>query len=154
MKKGDLIAFYPTKLFERIIARYDGKYCHIGICLGKNGGYQILSMTKDGLDIKPLDFYKNKYDIFRLSLEENEIKELIKFLLSNMPNLRYDFRGILSVIFPFIKQRSTRFYCSEFITFGLYYIGLLPDRLQLTPLDLTNQWFCNKIDSNKEKNET
>lgn len=140
MNKGNIVAFYPSNIFEKIIARYDGRYCHIGICIGNK---QILSMTKNGVDIKHITEYKNKYDTFNIDTDKQN--ELIKFLLSLTPTLKYDFFGILSIVFPFIKQSSRRFYCSEFITLGLYYIGLLPDKLQLTPLDLVNQYFISKI---------
>ena len=139
MNRGDLVAFYPRSIIERIIARYDGKYCHIGICIGNK---QILSMTRYGVDIKQITEYKNRYDVF--SIDTDKQNELIKFLLSLTPVSKYDYSGIVSIVFPFVRQSSRRFYCSEFITLGLYYIGLLPEKLQLTPLELVNEYFITK----------
>ena len=142
---GALIAFYPSNLFEKIVSFFDGKYCHLGICIGDN---QILSMTRRGLLIQSLDRdYKYRwYDIFEIDCDEVQKKELIKFLLSQMATVKYDFSGIVNFVFSFIFQNPSKFYCSEFICWGLYYIGLLPERLQLSPLQLVNQEFIKKIE--------
>ena len=137
---GDIIFLQPENIFQKIIAYFDGRYSHCGIALSSS---QYLSMTRRGVIIEKIP--KNrKISVFELDVSHQEKKELIKFLLSHMTTASYDFSGILSYMFSFILQNPKRFYCSEFISWGLYYIGLLPDSLQLTPLQLSNQEFLKK----------
>ena len=138
IERGDLIFFYPVNIFEKIIAYFDGRYCHCGIYLGDG---LVLSMTRQGLRIEKI-LVSRKYDAFSIDTDKQE--ELIKFLLSQFSVAKYDFLGILNFIFSFINERPSRFYCSEFLTLGLFYIGLLPERLQLSPLQLSNQEFLKK----------
>lgn len=140
IERGDLIAFYPRKWYQKIIAFFDGKYCHIGIYMGED---LILSMGFRGLVIERLseNYADNDYDIFEINITKYKKEELIKFLLSLMPQVYYDFLGLLNFIFKWIFNLPQRFYCSEIIAYGLYYIGLLPEKLNLSPLELVNQDF-------------
>lgn len=157
-ERGDLIAFYPKKWYQRIIAYFDGKYCHIAIALSEK---LFLSQGFLGLTIESLEELKYKdsrYDIFEIDISDKEKDQLVKFLLSLMPVARYDFLGILRFLFRWFLNIPQRFFCSEIIAFGLFYIGLLPENLHLSPLQLVNQDFIHektrKRISNKEGGET
>jgi len=144
--RGDFVFIKPrkTNIFQKIIAFFDGKYFHCGIMLSSN---LILSMTWSGLKIQPLEDYKGcKIDVFRLE-NSPKIEELIKFYLSSF-QYRYDFWGVVSFVFKFVRERTNRFFCSEFLTLGLFYIGYSPERLQLSPLQLSNQYFFKPVKLN------
>lgn len=152
-ERGDLIAFYPQRWYQRIIAYFDGKYCHIAIALSEK---LFLSQGFLGLTIESLDEekYENlRYDIFGIDISDEKKEELIKFLLSLMPIVKYDFLGILRFLFRWFLNIPQRFFCSEIIAFGLYYIGLLPETLYLSPLQLVNQDFIYEKTKNKISNK-
>lgn len=140
MKRGDLIFFCPRKfnIMDRLIALYGGKYTHTGILLSKD---LVLSIGFSGVSIREVASYKREYDIYKIDTDNFRKEQLIKFLLSKMDASRYDFLGLLNFIFSFIPNVPRRFYCSEFIAWGLFYIGLLPERLNLSPVELSNQEF-------------
>ncbi|HOM27711.1 MAG TPA: hypothetical protein PKV21_09455 [bacterium] len=136
--RGDIIFFYPNKFYQRIIAYFDGKYCHCGIYLGDN---QIASVGFRGLTIENLDNYKNnKFDIFEIKDISTTKKEaIIKHFLGLMPIVKYDFFGVLNFIFRWFWNIPQRFYCSEAIAYSLYCNGFVLEKLELSPLELSNQ---------------
>ncbi len=136
--RGDIIFFYPNKFYQRIIAYFDGKYCHCGIYLGDN---QIASVGFRGLTIENLDNYKNnKFDIFEIKDISTTKKEaIIKHFLGLMPIVKYDFFGVLNFIFRCFWNIPQRFYCSEAIAYSLYCNGFVLEKLELSPLELSNQ---------------
>jgi len=139
MNRGDFVFFKPrkTNLFQRLIKYFDGKYFHCGIMLSKD---LVLSMTRQGIKIENIKDYNGcEIDVFEL-IDKSKIEELIKFYLSCF-EFKYDFWGVLNFIFKKISERPSRFYCSEFLVLGLFYIGYLPEKLQLSPLQLSNQDF-------------
>ncbi|HRR96951.1 MAG TPA: hypothetical protein P5150_09525 [Candidatus Ratteibacteria bacterium] len=140
MKRGDLIFFYPKRfnLTDKLISIYGGKYVHTGILLSSE---LVLSMGFSGVSIREVASYERKYDIYKIDTDTFRKEQLIKFLLSKMYSCRYDFLGLLNFVFSFIPNVSRRFFCSEFISWGLFYIGLLPERLNLSPVELANQEF-------------
>jgi len=147
MERGDLIFFYPrkTNFIQRAIRFFDGKYCHCGILLSKE---LVLSMEFSGVKIRNIKEYKNQdYDIFRIvNVEKKDKEKLLQFLISKMDTVNYDYWGVLKFLFNKIKNTPQKFYCSEFIVWGLFYIGLLPERLNLSPLQLSNQEFLIKVE--------
>ena len=139
--RGDVIFFYPrpTNLFQKGISYFDGKYFHCGIMLSSD---LVLSMTRKGVVIEHIENYKKcKYDVYELQVDNQEKEQLLKLLISSMSYLKYDYSGVASFVFRFIPQNPCRFYCSEFLCWGFYYIGLLPDNLNSTPTQLSNQDF-------------
>jgi|GEM_PF-3537780 len=139
ISRGDFVFIRPrkTNIFQKIIAFFDGKYFHCGIMLSHK---LFLSMTIFGLKIQPLEDYKGcKIDIFRLE-DNSKIEELVSFYLTCF-QYKYDFWGVVSFVFQFVRESTNRFFCSEFLALGLFYIGYLPERLQLSPLQLSNQDF-------------
>jgi hypothetical protein len=144
IRRGDLVFIYPKMWWERIIANYDGKYCHVGIALSTQ---HLLSMRFRGVCIDNLDeCYKGRLiDVYRVATTQERREEMIKFLISLMPFGRYDFRALLSFIMHLIPQDPRRFICSEFIGLGLFYIGLEPEALTLSPLQLANQPFVEYV---------
>jgi hypothetical protein len=144
IQRGDLIFIYPRMWWERIIAKYDGKYSHVGIALSPR---HLLSMRVRGVCIDNLDeCYKGRtIDVYKVNATQERREEMIKFLISLMPMGRYDFKALLSFIWHPIPQDPERFICSEYICLGLFYIGLMPESLTLSPLQLANQPFIEYI---------
>jgi len=141
INRGDFIFFYPRKknLFQRIIAFFDGKYFHCGVALSEN---LIISMTIRGIKIQRIDNYRGySYDVFYIEIDNEKKEHLLRFLISKMNEVVYDIKGIISFIILFISQNPRKFFCSEFLAWGLYYIGLTPEKLSLSPLQLSNQDF-------------
>lgn len=139
--RGDVIFFYsrPTNLFQKGISYFDGKYFHCGIMLSSD---MVLSMTRKGVMIEHISNYRGcRYDVYTITIDRCEIEKLLKFLIASMSYLKYDYSGVASFVFRFISQSPRRFYCSEFLIWGFYYIGLLPDNLNSTPTQLSNQDF-------------
>ena len=139
--RGDVIFFYPrpTNLFQKGISWFDGKYFHCGILLSYD---IVLSMSRRGVIIEPIENYKGcNCDVFELNIDKKEKEQLIKFLITGMSYLKYDYLGIISFIFSFIKQNPRRFFCSEYLCWGFYYIELFPEKINLTPTQLSNQDF-------------
>ena len=136
MRRGDIIFFYPRTLFQRIIAKKDGKYCHCGILLSSNA---CLSMTAWGVTIVTPDDYRGFHtvDVYRIVASEETIEKLLAFLISKFDNLKYDWFGLLSFVVPFFKQRPQRFFCSEFLLWGFALIGLHRDSICKTPKQLS-----------------
>jgi hypothetical protein len=144
IRRGDLVFIYPKTWWERVIAKYDGKYCHVGIALSPQ---HLLSMRFRGVCIDNLDeCYKGRIiDVCEVTTTQERREEMIKFLISLMPVGRYDFRALLSFIWHLIPQDPERFICSEFVCLGLFYIGLEPEALTLSPLQLANQPFIKYV---------
>ncbi|MCS7180337.1 MAG: hypothetical protein NZ891_03180 [bacterium] len=144
INRGDIICFYPAKWYQKIIAYFDGKYCHTGIYLGDD---LILSMVFSGLRIENLSerYKNNEFDIYEIDISKYKKEKLISFLLSLIPIVKYDFLGLFNFLFKWITNNPRKFFCSEIIAYGLFYIGLLPERLNLSITQLINQEFiCKK----------
>ncbi|HRS26462.1 MAG TPA: hypothetical protein P5140_07990 [Methanofastidiosum sp.] len=63
-----------------------------------------------------------------------------------MSIVKYDFLGLLKYLFKRMSN-PRKFWCSEFIAWGCYYIELLPESLELSPVELANQCFVSFITS-------
>lgn len=137
--RGDILLFYPEKrnIFQKLIAYFDGQYSHCGVALSS---HQYISMTRKGVVISEIPFQR-KFDVLYIDIEREKIENFVRFLISQMIHSQYDFKGLFSVVFPFLFQNPLKFFCSEFVSWGLYYIGLLPDKLSLTPSELATQDF-------------
>ncbi|HRS25989.1 MAG TPA: hypothetical protein P5140_05550 [Methanofastidiosum sp.] len=138
--RGDLIFWYPHNWITKIIAYFSGRYSHVGIYIGNS---QVLSCRPGGIVIEELSL-RNKYDVYKLNVSKDRKEEMIKFFLSQMSAVRYDYFGILKYLFRKMSN-PRKFWCSEFISWGCYYIGLVPDSLELSPIELANQSFVSYI---------
>jgi len=137
LKRGDIVFFYPQSLIQKVIAYFDGKYCHTGIMLTNE---LLLSQTYRGLSIENIyEVYKGyKVDIFQLKdASWQKINKIIKFIMCQ--NYPYDYAGIANFIFRWIPNSPRKFYCSEIIAFALLAFGYYIDDVKLSPLQLSNQ---------------
>ena len=136
MERGQFIFFKPKKghLIENLISKFDGKYWHTGIMVSKN---LILHQRARGITIEKIsDFKGYEVDIFELK-DKSKIDTLIHFLM--LLNRKYDFLGLLRFIFPdFIKVSAVKFYCSEFLAYGLVAVGFDLEDTNISPLQLSN----------------
>jgi len=136
IEKGDFIFFKPRKSswIENLIAKFDGKYWHVGIMCTK---HLLLNQRARGITINTLDdFSHHEIDIFELVDKTRLDKLIVILMLLNRP---YDYLGLLRFIFPnFIKPTGTKFYCSEFLAYGLVAVGYDLEDTNISPLQLSN----------------
>lgn len=91
----------------------DAEYTHVEILSGGNDSMRI--MTPRAKPISLNDFYKGRY-IKILKLKEyvpEKIRYKIALKYNLLCNKKYDKRGVLAFILPFIRQNPNKQFCSE-----------------------------------------
>lgn len=141
MEQGDFLFFYPKTFFDRRIAEFSGKYCHVGIYLGRD--LMISSRWFKGVGIDRLSVYDKEYDVFSIKgLSYQEAERIITFLMAQMGK-KYDKKQVFFVPFNKLFSHPGKYFCSELAACACILIGRIPDKEpeRLSPTDLANQSF-------------
>lgn len=155
MKK--IYLFFPKKYTYRKLSI--NKF--IGWCIKRKtkGDYFHVGVFADGVRIEdncapvyeaqapakkvvlvPINRYNNNIlvDVYGIEVPDIAHKKIFDYL-RKMVGSRYDFRGVLSFIFGFIKQRNSQFYCSELVNKAFRYAGItLSPNDRVSPSELVN----------------
>lgn len=71
-----------------------------------------------GVRFKFIHINPEKWDIITIPIEEYKIPKLLAYAAS-LCDCKYDWAGIFGFVLPFIRQRPTRFFCSEVVVYVL-----------------------------------
>ena len=93
----------------------DAEYVHVEI--SGAGKYAVRINPPKAMIINLLNYYKGRYvrvyTYIEYDLYKDKTKEAVAYFSATMCNRKYDIKGVLRFIFPFIKQNTKKPFCSE-----------------------------------------
>lgn len=113
-REGRGFQVWKSRLSDWLVRKITkGPYSHCEIAVKFGGTDEYLcysSSTRDGgVRVKQMPLPADKWDLIPIYISEQRVKEIYRLY----KGYKYDWLGALGVVLP-IKQRKSRFFCSEF----------------------------------------
>lgn len=116
MKNNAYLAMYKAKgnwvdTVIRFFTRSQYSHCEIAV-KRKDGTFNCYSSSPrdGGVRMKKMDLSPHKWDLIPLKTLS---KSYLKRFYNQTQGRKYDFMGAIGIVIPFIKQKSNRYFCSE-----------------------------------------
>tara|TARA_Y100001937_G_scaffold126201_1_gene194894 strand:- start:701 stop:1201 length:501 start_codon:yes stop_codon:yes gene_type:complete len=122
------LAFYKGEgEWHNSVVRYwtSSPYSHVELILADESAISITPFDQMGVRRKKLYQEPNDWDYLDIEINQWQYKKLLNFYYETMGE-KYDWIGMLTSQFlPFHIKRIGRWYCSEWIAYGLRLAGVI-----------------------------
>jgi len=122
------IAFYKGNgaWHNKVVRAWtQSEYSHVEILLPNGDSISIIPFGRQGVRKEVFDEDENEWDFIDIIINQWQYKKLLKFY-EDTKGEKYDWIGMLASQFlPFHIKRIGRWYCSEWIAYGLRIAGVI-----------------------------